>query len=957
MAVEYAEFALKCTPLFNEVFNELPVAGVSDFVASASFELRKALKHGEVMDYITVSRPDLPEWLQTNQPSWLGPYEETMLARLLFETRDISIVRGGTGSGKSSLIKIILRHTGEIASRQKWSEQFVVKSFVHCIDMQSAKDGIQRNDETSLEHDVEDLLKRFHNSLRASLRHLLPTPSTKALAALYTNAVWGNEGQEAGLGITTEVESVQHLLRDRLRMEREEWNECDPRRQVELFEGVVDGLADSHHRVVASLLPFVQLGRIHKAEGRTFLLLLDNLDPLPAPLQLSFYRTLRTFFVGPHTSDTGFRIVLFLRLSSAVDSINAYPDFTICAHGCPDPADVVFFRLSQFLLQPARYMAFTRLQPELQELALARLRRLWLALSEVTSPFSEMLSALAGTNIRNAFAYVKKWCLSSGLPLKQDSQRHSEFQATVLSPLLLTYICDEIGRAAVRGMRPHLSQQALHRNIQAYGASKYAALLGVKLCEIVVEVLRDTAFLSGSAKATAEHPRDHVSVAAAALAEAQLKENKGGFPPGDSVWSFQLQQLIQDVARYYGSCAPKSDDECADVNGFFGRLFGVFRQYIPKRCQWYANTRHFEVGELTRWKIEHLSTTAENALNQMPEQQPAPIQSILLQRRPLRRLNVLREDTRLGASRYQLARSLVDSGKEAEILVETPSADQLPPAAFNVFSVDARRICPAGLRILARLYDTTREPVQGSTASVMNIARLIEDFERHGYTRDDLQDALEEMVRPERRLVYSGISDWFDGVERLFGERNRHLRLTWAGVGYYHSLLNVPAFLQWSFQGIEEVEQQVLRSFGKSINPHQRSIEQRMEAAHIGFSVLIADEYQRLRAAWEKADSSVKNRCMYMLRHEPSNQSESLSLFFDTLEEFMRTLYSHAVRIRASSTRLDEVRQMATRWISDGQRWIHEHSEIFGGGRENPILLVWEYELDRAKHVLNRFPK
>lgn len=62
-----------------------------------------------------------------------------------------------------------------------FADVFGVKSFVHCIDMQSARDVTFQSNEATTDRQLDSLLSRFKDSLRTTLKSMISSGNTKLL--------------------------------------------------------------------------------------------------------------------------------------------------------------------------------------------------------------------------------------------------------------------------------------------------------------------------------------------------------------------------------------------------------------------------------------------------------------------------------------------------------------------------------------------------------------------------------------------------------------------------------------------------------------------------------------------------------------------------------------------------------------------------------------------------------
>ena len=97
----------------DQVFTTTAVAAPDVYIASAVAQARRSLNHGDARS-IPPRSHDLDDWLQASS---LGPYETKLLATLVHAPGPVIVLRGGTGSGKSSVLGYLTRHVAAAAAR------------------------------------------------------------------------------------------------------------------------------------------------------------------------------------------------------------------------------------------------------------------------------------------------------------------------------------------------------------------------------------------------------------------------------------------------------------------------------------------------------------------------------------------------------------------------------------------------------------------------------------------------------------------------------------------------------------------------------------------------------------------------------------------------------------------------------------------------------------------------
>jgi hypothetical protein len=251
-----------------------------------------------------------------------------------------------------------------------------------------------------------------------------------------------------------------------------------------------------------------------------------------------------------------------------------------------------------------------------------------------------------------------------------------------------------------------------------------------------------------------------------------------------------------------------------------------------------------------------------------------------------------------------------------------------------VFTLDGKTLCPAILRVLGILDDAGNN-------FVMTIGRLVEDFERHGMTAAHLRDAIGDLVPDDRRLVFSGVADYHDGLDSLFAARERPLRLSWAGHGYFHSLIRMPVYLQWAFGRIRSLREEAADKVHKCFPSLDRqSLTYRLAWTLYCFEIVVEQEMRLLEQLW-KSNADTMEGQKYMRRQEVARQNLACDVFFSALVPFTGALSRHIMNVqRRSATTRSDAERIASAWVRQAEKWIAAHAELFGGEKEEWALAL-----------------
>src|SRR5262245_61897767 len=166
------------------------------------------------------------------------------------------------------------------------------------------------------------------------------------------------------------------------------------------------------------------------------------------------------------------------------------------------------------------------------------------------------------------------------------------------------------------------------------------------------------------------------------------------------------------------------------------------------------------------------------------------------------------------------------------------------------------------------------------------------------------------MVNVDRRLIFSGVKDFTDGLDTWF-DTYHTVHISSAGSGYLEAVATNPAYLQWA---LLEPKQLFQRLGGESLMPKLTSGMGRLEVVLDGLVILREDE---LLGA-EK-----------LKRREYLDVNRSLSpigwIFFGSVQRFIIDISGF------KSAKTTEAAEIAGRFIEFGKKLRQEHEEVFGG--------------------------
>lgn len=908
--------------LLGAIFNSTPVSSSTEYVGSACYELRRSFGQHQNHTFVQVRDSELPEWIPEKLS--FGPYERSILAQILYSASNVVIVRGGTGSGKSSLVEVLTKIASEAAVKSDWQNTVGARTFLAAIDLQVPGQSLTHpsTDDAQRQRQYNDL----YELLADAFWRRFTTITTDETQVAVIRELW-----QQRVDHTDPVGNVASALlafQEAVGLNEVDFEAAQAASLIKKCKAGVASIRSPETRLYISMLPFYRLGVLHKRLGdKRFVLVIDNLDPLPSYVQSKLWQTFNGFFCASLTKGCGLIAALFLRISSAHDPACTFTANVVADHAALDAADVVFYRTTYFLLNPTKFNGWLALHRSTQIALLNRLALLWCSLSNRESHASSVLNALSGTNLRNGFEYAIQWVQRVQFRDSQDQpvdDKHwTAISKTVLESLLGAK-CDEIGRAIVEGLRVKMQATELKRVVLDNGPHKAGVHVGEFLIEIAWRCFVDLGVFKSQNEC---HLRSVVSKAIHDD-EANLSQFKSSVASfGESAFGYGLSNLVLSNVSTIRSAALESavieggttpqEPEVEFVRGLAATVRSKFVRY----CDSKAEEMGLETTALSSWKIVHFAQSLQDLETVIAEstKSQSDFQSI-------------GQATRKSLSLTKRMQSLIGSYSRHDILAPLLNAEQsLSALALNLFTIDGRSICSAPLRILACL-------INNEYANQRSVASLSDDLHRHGYLESEMRGAITEMVRRDRRLIFSSTDDDFQGTDALVDDRNRPLNVSWSGYGHYRTLVRMPVYLQHCFLSLREVidaadavERKEPGNWGV-----RNGVVHRLATVLVGFELLVKDEAVRLKNLYESflqdCDRNQEAAQARMRRQELSEESISLSIFFDSINDFMASLRRHALNVRnnGDSHELDLTKKLMARWIANGDSWLGVHATWFG---------------------------
>jgi len=905
------EFGQSVQSLLDALFDEYPVYEPPSFVASAAYQLRRTISHSHACSEVAEGDIALPRW--AGRARQLGPYERRLLGRLLRAERGLLLFTGGTGSGKTSILNVLEMYLADRYQRDPSKIPFLRDSGAACVlkrvDLYSTDASlhrpVSRDDSVERRRQRSRLLSHISRLLLATFEKVVPNETRRL--AIVEKLVWGSRTDAAVL----EIDSVLSAIKQSLPTEQE-WELLSEAERLRRWHRAVETLKPVSARTTAALLPFIQLGIDLRAKQGRFVLVLDNVDQFPPYLQSGLYQSLSALVAAPTWRASDFTIVLSMRPSSALDAIGTIPLQGKELHETPDPGDIVFIRATLFLLRPDAFTEYQQLPPDTQAKVYWRLVQFWVRCIEERREFAQLISGLSGTNIRNACLHAKAWCASERLEFVELNAERTAAFTRLLPAVLSEHIIQEIGSAVGRGIVAIINRVATPETRPEVASSEDVA---VKSIRVVAEVLRDLRVLKPFTS-EGDGPRCLVGRTVRDTLVARIRD-----VPRVAPETLPHTRLASELCEGISSWKKHKTTGSLDILARLSRQLDLVANTTFTK---WSEANHYEYSEVVEWVCRWVSDTIDFLwrpnfdMSLVHSGSPAT----LSRSKPLLRDAVLNFSH---PSAFESARILFEASP--------PWIDEEEPLrAVNLFTVSGGSLCPLKLRVLYLLSERT--PVHTTVGAIQA------DLERHGYREDDFRTVVAEILRTDRRLVYSSVNDFLRGVDQVLGVPDAKVHLSWAGHAYFEKVCVSPVYFQWAMSDVREI---ALRLREKGLDIMDISLRGRLSATLEAFRIVIEDENQRLVKARSVMGSDDQARIRFV-GSELTVQSASLDVFFRSMGGFLAALRAHGRKFSAAAPERHESQLLIQQWLDFGRDQLQDHAALFGHGVED-----WGMTLEWAK--------
>lgn len=847
--------------VLDTIFAETPASKPNSYLTSCMMDVRRAMHSDSlrVKEARLREAPDLPAWLVG--PVTLPPWEAKLLSEV-FTSRPVVVVQGGSGCGKSSARYFLTHHCRDLAvGHGRFFPYLLI-----VIDLQDQPEALKHKYEADSERlkQIEEFLVEFADTLDSELERLT---APDVLESIFRDAFLSERQSE----VITRAEKVRLKVGRSFRQQHPEdiVNWATVRSALEV-------LTNGHDQTVARFLLLLELGhKIWENDGHPLSLIVDNIDPFPEYLQQALIRTFEAIShadrVDPQKSHH-FSIVVFARLSTSTRHSGAMDGVAAkrVSFHAPDVADLVFYRLTAFMLAPVTLGSWGKLSTDVQAELLARMWRLWARMVDEEGGFSKLLSGLAGTNGRIAFKLAKGWLTSNRLPSGLSPPAARDF-----------IFIEEAVAAAMMGRVAN----ALARWIEIYPED--GETLGEWLELGIRRILIDYCLIEEGESPDRDNRDIRRAVSAVARSALRKALAQDGATKGMVLAAGSSISRATEVLFAERDVPFRTTDELrGELASILSKLEGQFYSLDKRNAA-------LGVG-LSDWII--------NAILRGFRQDPVEVLSIgeLLVNRIE---HVIYADQ--GSAGLSRATGLRPSRWEAKsILVSPESIDRRSAlSAINLFSADGTSISPVALNVLALLEES-----EGGVHAVTLSKRL----EEWGYREEHVIAALTDMVHPDRRLVYSAVKDIRDGVATWFQDSSTVVHISAAGSGYLKAVGIEPAYLQWSLLEPDAIRQELGGS---------EVIEEEIKWA-IGRLRLVL---KGLKGVWRDERDRIERIQHRLDQDEHEHLGPVVRILMDGLGRFIRDI--------AGQRRVHEghATALAVQFIEFGADVLREHRRLYGG--------------------------
>jgi len=919
--IESTTFEKGLTQVARKLFRFGPVYKRPDYFNSYSMQSRKKLlPDSDESTMGTGGKPgldELPEYF--GESFYLGPYEKRILNDII-ETEDVFIpFRGGSRSGKTSTLRFIYRYCNDHRNIGTKNDL----SFLY-IDTGSYIPELRERHESKEDISKEDIGIFFTIVARA-----INADFKELMGSRYFDILYDSYNKIEGFFEITDF-SVTAVRRISGFTEWDSWNEVTQNGKNELLDSMVRKLESGREKIIAALHPISYFNKLNKDnDNGEIVVIIDNVDSLPTTYQEELLNQFRTITESKCWFET--KVIIAIRLSTFRRHIGQLTDPITHDHECVDPTEVALDIINLFLLDPFRIKAFCKLSTDYKNAVLLRFFALWSHMVDHAGYFRPMLGALAGTNIKNAKKIISNWITSTHFPYGDYNvdvfNEHKEDFLEILSEAVLRELWD----STLRALKWSVNAYANKHNQQIggdqgrlkdfyYGVGNKA---GVKYSTIVAEICADN-------KITC-YPKYKDKLGVRRIVSKKIKTK------GSEILKRQLEeeQTRDKISKVHAIQIIKILRDNIEFE-FLGSFIDGFKEKVNKVSlidAFEAACCDFEGGydkHLTKKLIGWIEIVL------------AQVQTIY----PDISSNNDKSDPVIGdispysrfIKKYAPSISRFEAGWQLLEPKGIKTEDKVK--AINVFFTgDA--IKPLPLFILYKLYYSNTE-FEDDVAAIKNLASF------YGYTVDELTDTLTPLVHIDKRLIFSSVSDYYLGVEKLYNDPSLPIVLSAAGKGYVQELITTPPYLQWCFSKINKLEEIRNKDLLSQIN-----------IVHDNLVDIVTFEIDRLNEKYNEYEKAGKDPREEIKKNGPNYYCASADVYFRAISNYIPGLIAHFWNKKKGR---DKILEGLNNWTEKGQDLLKDIADIYEFSIKDSyslpkILVDWQISLTHAVNDIEELPK
>ena len=799
--------------LYQLFFSLDKAPGLLDtFIESQVYEHRRSISSSNILgNEIVLPANDFPEsYSVADYCPQLGSYERQLIQFIRFSGNGPTMIRGGTGSGKSALVSRLRGYFYSLTKKHKLNESLGISSIYSVIDLQ----GIENKLSVDVKIEEKDKVVRL-----GDLKECLTNRFKENIANLFT--LYGDDVSsvpkrmvklidQAVHSVNADFPHMHRSIRGSLRhlktyLEAEGINVSDydsaTSDTLMSIYGVINDCFRQNGKLVFYLYLYSLIAKNIKGKNQDlcFILVLDNSDRINPALS-TIYQELTVIINTNRLALTGLRLVGFVRYStSELDSIAAISNDSVKSHLCPKPSSIITYRITNFLLKPDSFKEMESLCRSDAIWLLKRILAFWVNLHDSHSDFHEVINSLSGTNIRNAFEHAIKWIADpeGRVSRQQFNEKERENVRNLISTktsrqhILLTI------HRVITGIWYQLHEDYIE-SILRYSKGD-SSLASKEIIDVISKVVLDVVNDDVCCQECYVGDAPDASIQYYLIKEAQKYVSNINDNEKKKLYnqaSIELNQIVNCILKRI----VESDNEGSKL------LNNITKHLNDKLSSCLKNAVNASMQHESSRKYYHLIIDAlavlitKNSIH-FSNTQPYSI----LTKKPISREPLLDDaryfykkniDGRL-PNRYSCITNLFDSAAIGSDGAHSYQAINLFKTQGNNHSLDC-------LFILYHLIPSASD-IEKKSEYYNEVGLVIDTLKNYGVKKKSLFDALRFLVQKDKRLIISGVADEHYGMQEWEQKRNRHMHVTWTGECYYEYLLTTPYYIRWALSKLDDL--------------------------------------------------------------------------------------------------------------------------------------------------------